>query len=81
MSQFYADGVPSDAVPRAGDFPVVRNNATVVKGMRRTAVRRTNPDKYYLADTGMICALKAKNDAEKGFLLENTVYMELRRFE
>ena len=36
MSQFYADGVPSDAVPRAGRFPVVRNNATVVKGMRRT---------------------------------------------
>ena len=36
MSQFYADGVPSDAVPRAGHFPVVRNNATVVKGMRRT---------------------------------------------
>ena len=43
------------------------------------AVRRTNPDKYYLADTGMIGALKAKNDAERGFLLENAVYMELRR--
>jgi len=43
------------------------------------AVRRTNPDKYYLVDTGMIGALKAKNDAEKGFLLENAVYMELRR--
>ena len=43
------------------------------------AVRRTNPDKYYLVDTGMIGALKAKNDAEKGFLLENAVFMELRR--
>ena len=36
MSQFYADGVPADAVPRVGRFPEVRNNATVVKGMRRT---------------------------------------------
>lgn len=43
------------------------------------AVRRTNPDKYYLVDTGMIGALKAKNDAEKGFVLENAVYMALRR--
>lgn len=42
-------------------------------------VRRTNPDKYYLVDTGMIGALKAKNDAEKGFLLENAVFMALRR--
>ena len=36
MSQFYADGVPSDAVARSEIFPEVRNNATVVKGMRRT---------------------------------------------
>ena len=36
MSQFYADGVPSDVVARAGRFPEVRNNATIVKGMRRT---------------------------------------------
>ena len=43
------------------------------------SVRRTNPDKYYLVDTGMIGALKAKNDAEKGFLLENMVFMALRR--
>ncbi len=43
------------------------------------AVRRTNPDKYYLVDTGMIGALKAKNDAEKGFVLENLVFMSLRR--
>lgn len=43
------------------------------------AVRRTNPDKYYLVDTGMIGAMKAKNDAEKGFLLENAVFMALRR--
>ena len=43
------------------------------------AVRRTNPDKYYLVDTGMIGALKAQNDAEKGFVLENAVFMNLRR--
>ena len=36
MSQFYADGVPSDVVARAGRFTEVRNNATIVKGMRRT---------------------------------------------
>ena len=43
------------------------------------AVRRTNPDKYYLVDTGMVGAMKAKNDAERGFLLENAVFMALRR--
>ena len=43
------------------------------------AVRRTNPDKYYLVDTGMIGALKAQSDAEKGFVLENAVFMNLRR--
>ena len=43
------------------------------------AVRRTNPDKYYLVDTGMIGAMKTKKDAEKGFLLENAVFMALRR--
>ena len=43
------------------------------------AVRRTNPDKYYIVDTGMIGAMKTKNDAEKGFLLENAVFMSLRR--
>ena len=36
MSQFYTDGVPTDAIGRQGHFPEVRNNATVVKGMRRT---------------------------------------------
>ena len=43
------------------------------------AVRRTNPDKYYLIDTALIRALKAKNDSEKGFVLENLVFMALRR--
>lgn len=43
------------------------------------AVRRTNPDKYYIVDTGLIGAMKAKNDAEKGFMLENAVFMSLRR--
>ncbi len=43
------------------------------------AVRQTNPDKYYLADTGLIRAMTPKNDAERGWLLENLVFMELRR--
>ena len=43
------------------------------------AVRRVNPDKYYLIDTGLICAMCVKNDAERGWMLENVVYMALRR--
>lgn len=43
------------------------------------AVRRSNPDKYYVVDTGIIRALTPKNDAERGWLLENLVYVQLRR--
>ena len=43
------------------------------------AVKRINPDKYYLIDTGLIRAMCVKNDAEKGWLLENLVFMALRR--
>ena len=43
------------------------------------AVKRVNPDKYYLIDTGLIRAMCVKNDAERGWLLENLVYMALRR--
>ncbi len=43
------------------------------------AVRRTNPDKYYMVDTGLVRAMTSKNDAEKGWLLENLVFMQLRR--
>ena len=43
------------------------------------AVKRVNPDKYYLIDTGLIRAMCVKNDAEKGWLLENLVFMALRR--
>lgn len=49
---------------------------------RRTdsfAVRRVNPDKCYLIDTGLIQAMKPRNDAEKGWLLENAVFLGLRR--
>jgi len=43
------------------------------------SVRRSNPDKFYLIDTGVILALTAKNDAERGWMLENLVFMQLRR--
>ena len=43
------------------------------------AVRQANPEKYYLVDTGLIRAMTPKNDAERGWLLENLVFMELRR--
>ena len=43
------------------------------------SVRNTNPNKYYLVDTGLIRAMTPKNDAEKGWLLENLVFITLRR--
>lgn len=43
------------------------------------AVRRTNPDKFYIVDTGLIRSMTPKNDAERGWLLENLVFMHLRR--
>ena len=43
------------------------------------AVRRVNPDKYYVIDTGLVNATTPKMDAENGWKLENLVYMSLRR--
>lgn len=43
------------------------------------SVRRSNPDKFYIVDTGLIRAMTSKNDAERGWLLENLVFMQLRR--
>jgi predicted AAA+ superfamily ATPase len=43
------------------------------------AVKRVNPDKYYLVDPGLIRAMCVKNDAERGWMLENVVFMALRR--
>lgn len=43
------------------------------------AVRRSNPDKYYIVDTGLVRAMTPKIDAERGWLLENLVFMHLRR--
>ena len=43
------------------------------------AVKRVNPEKYYVVDTGLVSAVTPKIDAEKGRKLENLVYMALRR--
>lgn len=43
------------------------------------AVRRMNPDKFYLVDTGLAKAITPNSDAAKGWLLENLVYLSLRR--
>lgn len=43
------------------------------------AVKRVNPDKYYIADLGLVNAATTKVDAEKGWKLENLVFMALRR--
>ena len=42
-------------------------------------MKRVNPDKYYLVDPGLIRAMCVKNDAERGWMLENVVFMALRR--
>ena len=42
-------------------------------------VKRVNPDKYYVVDTGLISAVTPKVDAERGWKLENLVYLTLRR--
>ena len=43
------------------------------------AVKRVNPDKYYMIDTGLINATTPMVDAERGWKLENIVFMTLRR--
>ncbi len=43
------------------------------------AVRRVNPEKYYIIDTGLIRAMNVKTDSEQGWLLENLVFLILRR--
>ena len=43
------------------------------------AVRRMNPDKFYLVDTGLARAVTPRSDASRGWLLENLVFLALRR--
>ena len=43
------------------------------------AVRRMNPDKFYLVDTGLARVVTPKSDASRGWLLENLVFLALRR--
>jgi len=43
------------------------------------SVRRMNPDKIYLVDTGLAQAVTPKSDLSRGWLLENLVYLALRR--
>lgn len=43
------------------------------------AVRRTNPGKYYVIDVGLLRAMKPNTERDRGWMLENLVYMMLRR--
>ena len=43
------------------------------------AVRRMNPDKFYLVDTGLARAVTPKSDTSRGWFLENLVFLALRR--
>ena len=38
-----------------------------------------NPDKFYFVDTGLARAVTPKSDASLGWLLENLVFLSLRR--
>ena len=41
--------------------------------------RRVNPDKYYLNDVGLVRSMRIKHALDQGPLLENMVYLQLRR--
>ena len=43
------------------------------------AKRRINPEKYYLNDVGIVRAMRIKHALDQGPLLENIVYLQLRR--
>ena len=43
------------------------------------SVRRMNPDKFYLVDTGLARAVTPKSDLSNGWMLENLVFLALRR--
>ena len=43
------------------------------------AKRRINPEKYYLNDVGIVRAMRIKHALDQGPLLENMVYLQLRR--
>lgn len=77
-----AEGLPSDRAALSDYLSYYKDAYFAYPVSLRTdslARRRTNPDKYYLIDTGLIGAAKFKDDAEKGWLLENFAYNTLRR--
>ncbi len=43
------------------------------------AQKRNNPDKYYAIDIGLVRAMSSKQSQDKGYLLENLVFLHLRR--
>ena len=43
------------------------------------AQRMVNPPKIYLVDVGLVRAMTSKHSADQGFLLENLVFLHLRR--
>lgn len=76
------DGLPSDRAALSDYLSYYKDAYFAYSVPLRTdslARRRTNPDKFYLVDTGLIGAAKFKDDAERGWLLENFVYNTLRR--
>lgn len=76
------DGLPCDRSALSDYLSYYRDAYFAYPVSLRTdslARLRTNPDKYYLIDTGLIGANKVKDDAEKGWFLENFVFNTLRR--
>ena len=43
------------------------------------SVRRTNPEKYYVIYVGLLRAMKPNTERNRGWMLENLVFMMLRR--
>jgi hypothetical protein len=46
---------------------------------RSEKVRQVNPKKFYAIDTGLLSAMSLKMTQDRGAMLENMVYMQLRR--
>jgi predicted AAA+ superfamily ATPase len=47
---------------------------------RSEKTRMVNPDKIYTIDTGLLNAITYRHSSNKGYLLENMVFMHLRRY-
>jgi beta-glucosidase len=86
MSQFYADGVPSDVVARAGRFPEVRNNGYRTRAQVDVLMpgNLSKIGKKYKFDKEHLRCLQAKNGITRSELQRiaaNVLRFALTRME